>query len=394
MKQKTVYVLAAKRTAIGAFQGALSAIPAPRLAAVALKAALSEAKVEAKELEQVLMGCVLPAGIGQAPARQAAIFAGVPNSVPCTTVNKVCGSGMKALMLGTQSIETGESELVAVGGMENMSLTPFYLENARSGYRMGNQKLVDGMIKDGLWDPYQDFHMGNAGELCAREMHFTREAQDAYAIESFKRAQAAIAAGKFKAEIAPVEIPQKKGDPVLFSTDEGPAKAQFEKMPKLNPAFLKDGTITAANASTINDGAAVLILASEEYVQKKNLKPIAKIVSYASHAQAPEWFTTAPVKSTENALNRAGWKIEQVDLFEVNEAFAVVPMAFEKELKVSHDKVNVNGGAISLGHPIGSSGARILVTLIHALKDRNKKKGLAAICIGGGEGTSVAIELV
>lgn len=391
---KPVYVLSARRTPLGSFMGALSTVPAPRLGATAIAAALKDAGVKPEEVGQVYMGNVLSAGIGQAPARQAAIYAGIPKSVPATTVNKVCGSGMKALMLGAQSIETGESDLVVVGGMENMSQVPHYLEQSRGGYRMGHQKIVDGMIKDGLWDPYGDKHMGNCAELCASEMKFTREAQDAYAIESFKRAQEAIKSGKFKNEIAPVTIPQKKGDPLVVDTDEGPGKAQFDKMTKLQPVFQKDGTVTAANASTINDGAAALVLASEEYVKRTGVKPIAKLVSYASHAQEPEWFTTAPVQASRNALKRAGWSNADVDLWEVNEAFAVVAMAARKELELSDDRLNVHGGGVSLGHPIGASGARIVVTLLNALKSRGKKRGLASICIGGGEGTAVALELV
>lgn len=389
---KPVYVLAARRTPLGSFMGALSTVPAPKLGATAIEAALKDAGVKPDAVEQVYMGCVLSAGIGQAPARQAAIFAGLPKSVPCTTVNKVCGSGMKAVMLAAQSIETGEADLVVAGGMENMSLVPHYLEGTRSGFRMGHQKMVDGMIKDGLWDPYGDVHMGNCAELCAKEMKFSREEQDAYAIESFKRAQGAIKNGAFKAEIASVAIQQKKGDPVLVDTDEGPGKAQFDKMPKLSPVFQKDGTVTAANASTINDGAAALVLASEEYVKRTGAKPIAKLIGYASHAQAPEWFTTAPVEASRKALKKSGWDSKEVDLWEVNEAFAVVAMAARKELGIADEKLNVHGGGVSLGHPIGASGARILVTLVHALATQGKKKGLASICIGGGEGTAVTIE--
>ena len=391
---KPVYILAARRTPLGSFMGALASVSAPKLGATAIAAVLKDAGVNPKEVDQVYMGNVLSAGIGQAPARQASIYAGIPNSVPCTTVNKVCGSGMKALMLGAQSIETGESELVVVGGMENMSQVPHYLENSRGGFRMGHQKIVDGMIKDGLWDPYGDVHMGNCAELCAKEMGFTREAQDEYAIQSFKRSQEAIKSGKFKNEIAPVTITQKKGDPVLVDTDEGPAKAQFDKMPKLSPVFQKDGTVTAANSSTINDGAAALVLASEEYVKRTGVKPLAKIISYASHAQAPEWFTTAPVQASLNALKRAGWNKGDVDLWEVNEAFAVVAMAARKELELDNEKLNVHGSGVSLGHPIGASGARLVVTLVNALRTHGKKRGLASICIGGGEGTAVTVELV
>jgi acetyl-CoA C-acetyltransferase len=391
---KPVYILSARRTPVGSFMGALSSVPAPKLGATAIEAALKDAKVKPEDVSQVYMGCVLSAGIGQAPARQAALFAGLPKATPCTTVNKVCGSGMKAIMLAAQSIETGESEVVVAGGMENMSLVPHYLENSRGGFRMGNQKLVDGMIKDGLWDPYNDYHMGSAAELCAKEMGFTREAQDEYAVMSFKRAQDAIKSGKFKNEIASVQIAQKKGDPVVVDTDEGPFKAQFDKMSKLSPVFQKDGTITAANASTINDGASAVVLASEEYVKRTGAKPIAKIVAYSQHAQAPEWFTTAPVEATRKVLKKSGWDLKDVDLFEVNEAFAVVAMAARKELGLSDDKLNVHGGGVSLGHPIGSSGARLIVTLLHALESRGKHKGLASICIGGGEATALTVERI
>lgn len=390
---RPVYILSARRTPIGSFMGALSTVSSPKLGAVAIEAALKDAGVKASEVAQVYMGCVLQAGVGQAPARQAAIYAGIPKSVPATTVNKVCGSGMKALMLGAQSIETGEAELVVVGGMENMSQVPHYLEASRGGYRMGHQKIVDGMIKDGLWDPYGDKHMGNCAELCAKEYGFTREAQDDYAIQSFKRAQAAQKNGHFKTEIVPVTISSKKGD-VVVDADEGPAKAQFDKMTKLPPVFQKDGTVTAANASTINDGAAALVLASEEYVKRTGVKPLAKLVSYASHAQEPEWFTTAPAQAVRNALTRASWSKADVDLWEVNEAFAIVSMAAMKDLELDNERLNVHGGGVSLGHPIGASGARIVVTLVNALKTHGKKRGVGSICIGGGEATAVAVELV
>ncbi len=390
---KTVYVLSARRTPLGSFMGSLGGLSAPQLGAVAISAALKDSGVKPEQVEQVYMGCVLQAGIGQAPARQAAIFAGLPQSAAATTINKVCGSGMKAVMMAAQSIMTGESEVVVAGGMEAMSQVPHYLMGARGGYRMGHNQVVDGMIKDGLWDVYNDFHMGNAAELCAKEMKFTREAQDAYSIESFKRAQAAISSGAFKNEIAPVEVKGRKGDSVMVDTDEGPGKAQFDKMPGLKPAFDKNGTVTAANASTINDGAAALVLASEDFVKRNGLKPMARIVDFATHAQAPEWFTTAPVEAVRKCLKRAGWQTSDVDLFEVNEAFALVAMAAMQELKLEHSKVNVNGGGVSLGHPIGASGARILVTLIHALKARGKKRGVGTLCIGGGEGTALALEL-
>ncbi len=391
---KNVYILAARRTPFGSFMGQLSGFSTGKLGAMAIEAALKDSGVKGDQVEQVYMGCVLAANLGQAPARQAAIFAGLPKSVPCTTINKVCGSGMKAVMLAAQSIETGECEVVVAGGMENMSQVPFYLENARGGYRMGHQQMVDGMIKDGLWDVYNNYHMGSAAELCVKEMKFTREEQDAFAIESFKRAQDATKAGKFKAEIVPVSIPQKKGDAVLVDQDEGPFKAQFDKIPTLKPVFDKAGTVTAANASTINDGACALVLASEDFVKKNNLKPLAKIVAFAQHAQAPEWFTTAPVEAMKKVAKKSGWEMSAIDLFEVNEAFAVVAMAAQKEFSIPRDKLNVHGGAVSLGHPIGASGARILTTLIYALKDKGKKKGMASICIGGGEATALTLEIV
>lgn len=389
-----VVVLGAARTALGSFQGALSSIPAPQLGATAIRGALKRAGVAASEVNEVIMGNVLAAGIGQAPARQAAIKAGIPNSVPALTINKVCGSGMKAVMLGAQSIALGDSKVVVAGGMENMSLAPYLLPGARTGFRMGPQTSIDSMIHDGLWDPYNNQHMGNCGELCAKEHHFTREMQDAFAIDSFKRAQEAIKSGKFKGEIEPVEIAGRKGEVTLFETDEGPAKGNFEKIPTLKPVFDKAGTVTAANASTINDGAAALVIASGEYARGKGLKPVARIVSYGTHAQAPEWFTTAPAAAMRQAVERAGWKMNEIDLFEVNEAFAVVALAAEKDLGLSHDKVNVWGGGISLGHPIGASGARIIVTLISALRDRGLKRGLAGICIGGGEATAVCVEIM
>jgi acetyl-CoA C-acetyltransferase len=345
-------------------------------------------------VSEVMMGNVLTAGIGQAPARQAMIFAGIPTSVPAMTINKVCGSGMKAIMLGVQSIQTGESEIVVAGGQESMSNAPYLMPNARGGFRMGHAQVVDSMIQDGLWDPYNHQHMGSCGEICAKEYQFTREAQDAFAIESFKRAQKAQADGKFKNEIAPVTLTDAKGDGTLIENDEGPAKGKLDKIPGLKPVFDKGGTITAANASSINDGAAAMVLMSEDQARGRGLKPIARIVSQATFSQDPVWFTTAPAGAMKKALERAGWKAEQVDLFEVNEAFAVVAMAAMKDLSIPHEKLNVWGGAISLGHPIGASGARIVCTLISALKDRGLKRGLAGICIGGGEATALTVELI
>ncbi len=382
------------RTPIGSFQGALSSLSAPRLGAAAIEAALARASVPKDQVSEVIMGNVLTGGIGQAPARQALIFAGIPNTVPALTINKVCGSGMKALMLGHQAIQLGDSDVVVAGGQESMSNAPYLLPTARAGMRMGNQAAVDSMIHDGLWDPYNNQHMGNCGELCAREKNFTRQAQDEFAIESFKRAQRAQKEGFFKDEIAPVTLAGKKGESTVFDTDEGPSKVMFEKIPTLKPVFDKAGTVTAANASTLNDGAAALVLASSVRALKEGWKPLARIVSHGTNAQAPEWFTTAPAEAMRRAMKKAGWEMKDVDLFEVNEAFAVVAMAARDELKISMDRLNVWGGAIALGHPIGSSGARIVMTLVSALRRMGKKRGVAGICIGGGEGTAVCVEIL
>ena len=387
----STYILSARRTAVGGFQGTLATVPAPQLGATAIRAALGDAGVSAADVESCVMGNVLTAGVGQAPARQAALFAGLPNTTPCLTINKVCGSGLKAVMLASDEIRLGHFDLAVAGGQESMTLAPHLLEQSRAGYRMGAITATDSMVKDGLWDPYSNFHMGSAAELCVREYKFTREEQDAFAIESYRRAQAAIAAGHFKAQIAPVEI-KTKGDPVIVDSDENPGKARFDKMPGLKPAFEKDGTITAANASSLNDGGAALVLASEAAVKRRGLKPLARIVAHGTFAHDPKWFTTAPVTAIKRALDRAGLKIEDIDLFEINEAFAVVPMAAMRELKIPHDKVNVFGGAIAIGHPIGASGARILTTLVHALGTRQKKFGLATLCIGGGEGVALIVE--
>ncbi len=381
------------RTPFGSFQGALATVPAPRLGAAAIQAALERSQLKPEQVSEVILGNVLTAGVGQAPARQAAIYAGLPESVPCLTINKVCGSGMKAIMLGTQSLAMGDSEIVVAGGMENMSLAPYLLPGARSGLRMGDQPFIDSMIHDGLWDPYSNQHMGQCGELCAREKGFTREAQDAFAIESFKRAQKAWADGKFKYEVVPYKITSSKGETVV-ATDEGPSKVKFDKIPQLKPVFDKNGTVTAANASTLNDGAAALVLMTREKAQALGLKPLARIVASGTHAQKPEWFTTAPFGAMKNALAKAKWDAKDVDLFEVNEAFAVVTMSSMRDLSIPHEKMNVFGGAISLGHPIGASGARITMALITALKDRGLKRGVAGICIGGGEATALCIEVI
>ena len=385
-------ILSAARTPIGTFLGKLSSLPAPALGAAAIRAALERAGVKPEEIEQVIMGNVLQAGIGQAPARQASLKAGIPDSVPCITLHKVCGSGMRAVMDASNAIIAGEYELAVAGGMESMSNAPYLLERARSGYRMGNSILVDSMIKDGLWDPYKDVHMGNCAEMCAEKYKFTREEQDAFALESYKRAQNASKTCLFSEEIVPVEIPQKKGDPVRVDADEEPFAAPLEKMGSLKPAFQKDGTVTAANASKINDGAAALVVASEEKARRMNREPIARIVAYAGVAQAPEWFTTAPVGAIQKLLKKTGLSVSDIDLFEINEAFAAVAMAAIRDLDLDPARVNVRGGAVALGHPIGASGARILTTLIHALRKEKKKRGLAAICIGGGEATAMLVE--
>ena len=389
-----IVILSATRTPIGAFQGAYANVPAAKLGAAAIKAAVAQAGVNPADVTDCLMGNVLQAGQGQAPARQAAIYAGLPTSVRCVTVHKVCGSGMQTVIGASHFLAGGMGTVAVAGGMENMSLVPYLLPKARDGYRIGHQQVIDSMITDGLWDPYNNIHMGNCAEQCAAKYKFTREQQDAYAIESFKRANAAQKDGRFAQEITPVEITDAKGNVTKVEHDEGPAKVKYDKIPSLKPSFQKDGTITPANASSINDGAAALVLATAETAAAKGLKPIARLKGFGGHAQDPVWFTTAPVQATHNALKRAGWSVADVDLWEVNEAFAVVPMAFMQELGVSHDKLNVRGGAIALGHPIGCSGARILVTLIAALKERGLKRGVAAICIGGGEGLAACVELI
>jgi acetyl-CoA C-acetyltransferase len=390
---KEVVILSAQRTAIGSFMGTLSSVPAPRLGAHAIKKALEAAQVKPEMVQECIMGQVLTAGVGQAPARQAAIYAGLPQSVECLTINKVCGSGLKSVMLAGDSIQLGHADLIVAGGQENMSLAPHLLENVRSGYRMGSSQLVDSMIKDGLWDPYNNMHMGNCGEICAKEFNFSREAQDEFAIESYKRAQQAQKDGLFKNEIVPMEVTAGK-QTVLVDSDEEPTKARFDKIPELRPAFDKAGTITAANASKINDGAAALVLASSDYAKSKSLKPLAKIISYASFAQDPKWFTTAPAGAIKKALTRANLKANDIDLWEINEAFAVVTMAAIKEFSLDAKRVNVSGGAIALGHPIGASGARVLTTLLHSLEQKNLKRGLATLCIGGGEGAALIVERI
>lgn len=389
-----VYIVSATRTPIGAYLGSLSSLTAPQLGATVIKAALERAKIAPDQVNEVLMGNVLSAGIGQAPARQALRYAGLPDSVPAVTVSKVCGSGLQALVFGAKSIALGDSEVVVAGGMESMSNVPYYLDKARGGYRMGNGTLVDGMIHDGLWDPYANVHMGVCGDKCAAEYKVSREAQDEFAKDSFRKALAAQKEGLFDAEITPVAVPQRKGDPVVVKQDEGPAKGDPAKMGGLRPAFTKDGTVTAANASSINDGASALVLASEAAVKKHGLSPIARITGYDGAAQAPEWFTTAPAKAMDKLLTKLSLTPNDIDLVEINEAFAVVAMVSAQLSKIDPAKVNVRGGAVALGHPIGASGARIVTTLLHALEHQKKKRGLASICIGGGEALAMVVERV
>lgn len=386
-----VVIASACRTPIGSFLGSLATLSAPRLGAIVVEEAIRRANLKKTDIQEVILGNVLTAGIGQAPARQAALFAGLPESVECMTINKVCGSGLKAVMLGSQAIQTGDTDVIVAGGMESMSNVPYYVERARTGLRLGHSQLVDGMIKDGLWDVYNDFHMGNAAEICAKECTIPREAQDEFAVMSYKRAQSATNEGRFKDEIVAVKIQGKKGEE-LVDKDEEPFKTNFDKIPKLKPAFQKDGTVTAANSSKINDGAAALVVMSGDRARALGVRPIARIVAQASSAKKPEWFTTAPADVITKVLKKANLRISDVDLFEINEAFAVVTIAVSKIVGLGFDNVDVNGGAVALGHPIGASGARILVTLLNALKQRNKKRGLAAICIGGGEASAVIVE--
>ena len=391
---KDVLIVAGARTPIGAFQGDLAAVPAPQLGAIAIRAALERARVPADAVGEVYMGCVLPAGQGQAPARQASIRAGIPSSVGAVTVNKVCGSGLKAVVLGGNAIVAGEHEVVVAGGMESMTNSPYLIPKAREGLRLGHGQLIDSLIHDGLWDAYGNVHMGECGELCAREHKITRADQDAYAAESYRRAQRAEAEGKFRSEIVPVEVPQRKGPPKVVSSDEGPRRGDPDKLSGLKPAFQKDGTITAGNASSINDGAAAVVLASVDVVAARGLTPVARVVGSAGHAQAPEWFTTAPAGAIGRLLAKIGWRAADVDLWEINEAFAVVSLINNRMLDLDPARVNVWGGAVALGHPIGASGARLLVTLMSALRDAGKRRGVASLCIGGGEGIALAVEML
>jgi acetyl-CoA C-acetyltransferase len=391
---KEVYIVSAVRTPMGSFNGSLSTIPATKLGATAIKSALNKINLDPKHVQEVIMGNVLQAGEGQAPARQASIFAGISDSVPCTTVNKVCASGMKAISMAAQSILAGDNDVVVAGGMENMSAVPHYLPNSRNGQKLGNITMLDGLVNDGLTDVYNNYHMGNAAELCAKECNITREDQDEFAIESYKRSAKAWENGWFNNEVIPVEIPQRKGDSIVFDHDEEYKAVSFDKIPTLRPVFQKEGSVTAANASTINDGASAVILMSGEKVKELGLTPIAKIRSYADAAQKPEWFTTAPSKALPRALEKAGLSYADVDFYEINEAFSVVAIANNQEMGLDPAKVNVHGGAVSLGHPLGSSGSRIIVSLINVLKQHGGKIGAAAICNGGGGASAMVIELV
>ena len=392
--QRQSVIVAAKRTPIGAFQGNLSSVLAPKLGAIAIKAVVEETGIDKSQINEVIMGNVLSAGIGQAPARQASIQAGLPNSVEALTINKMCGSGLKAVMLADQAIRCGDTEVVIAGGMESMSNAPYLLKNARSGQRLGHDKMIDSLIHDGLWDAYNDTHMGNCAEMLSKERNYSREAQDEFAVTSYKRAQTAQAEGVFDSEIVPVKIPQRKGDSVFISEDEEPSKARFDKIPTLQPVFEKDGAITAANASKLNDGAAVILVMSEEKAIKLRLTPIARIVAQASAAHEPEWFTTAPGKAIGKVLEKANLSTNDIDLWEINEAFSAVTMAAIDDFKIDPAKVNIYGGAVAIGHPIGASGARIFTTLMNGMTRTETKYGLATLCIGGGEASALILEKV
>jgi len=390
---KEVYIVSAARTAMGSFGGSLSSVPATKLGTAAVKGAISKAGIRPDAINEVFMGNVIAANLGQAPARQTALAAEIPNTVPCTTVNKVCSSGMKSVMLAAQSIMLGDNDCVVAGGMENMSQVPHYVPNMRNGLKLGNGKLIDGLVNDGLWDVYNNYHMGNAAELCSSEMEFTREEQDRFAIQSYERSAKAWENGKFDNEIVPVEIKTRKGN-IVVDKDEEYKNVKFEKIPTLRPVFQKEGTVTAANASTINDGASALILMSKEKAEELGVKPIAKLVGYADAAHEPEWFTTAPTKAIPAAIEKAGLDASDIDFYEINEAFSVVALAAIKTLGLDEAKVNVNGGGVSLGHPLGSSGSRIIVTLLNVLAQNNAKYGVAGICNGGGGASAVVVEMM
>ncbi len=388
---KEVVILSAQRTAIGSFLGSLKDLTSPKLGAIAIQSALSRSGVSASEIEECLMGCVLTAGVGQAPARQASIFSGLPHSVKATTLNRVCGSGLRTVMWGSQIIQCGDAEVLVAGGMENMSRAPYLLDKGREGYRLGNGKLIDSMIQDGLWDVFNNLHMGDCAELCAKEKNISRSEQDQFAIESYQKAQAAISQGKFNDEITGIEVTIGK-EKKLFDKDEEPFKAKLDRMGDLKPVFQKEGTVTAGNASSLSDGASALVLASADFAKARGLKPLAKVIAQVSHAQAPEWFTTAPIGAIEKLLLKANLKTSDIDLFEINEAFSLVALTCIKELGLDSKKVNIRGGAVALGHPIGASGARILTTLIHALRAEGKRYGVATLCIGGGEASALLVE--
>lgn len=392
--QRQSVIVAAKRTPIGAFQGNLSSVLAPKLGAIAIKAVVEETGIDKTQINEVIMGNVLSAGIGQAPARQAAIYAGLPNSVEALTINKMCGSGLKAVMLADQAIRCGDAEVVIAGGMESMSNAPYLLQDARSGQRLGHGKMIDSLIHDGLWDAYNDTHMGNCAEMLSKERNYTREAQDKFAVTSYKRAQTAQAEGVFDSEIVPVKVSQRNGDSIFISEDEEPGKARFDKIPTLRPVFEKDGAITAANASKLNDGAAVILVMSWEKANKLGLTPIARIVAQVSSAHEPEWFTTAPGKAIGKVLEKANLSTNDIDLWEINEAFSAVTMAAIDDFKINPAKVNIYGGAVAIGHPIGASGARIFTTLMNGMTRTETKYGLATLCIGGGEASALIVEKV
>jgi len=392
--QRQSVIVAAKRTPVGAFQGNLSSVSAPNLGAVVIKALVEETGIDPSQIDEVILGNVLAAGLGQAPARQAALYSGLPQTIEALTINKMCGSGLKAVMLADQVIRSGDADVVIAGGMESMSNAPYLLPNARDGQRLGHGKMIDSMIHDGLWDAYNDKHMGTCAEMLSKDRNFTREAQDEYAVSSYKRAQIAQAKGVFNSELVPVEIPQRKGDPVLVSEDEEPGKARFDKIPALRPAFEKEGAITAANASKLNDGAAAILIMSEDKATELELKPLARIVAQASAAHEPEWFTTAPGKAIRKVLENANLSADDIDLWEINEAFSAVTMAAIDDYKIDPAKVNIYGGAVAIGHPIGASGARIFTTLLNGMNRTGAKYGLATLCIGGGEASALIVEKI
>ena len=392
--QRQSVIVAAKRTPVGAFQGNLSSVSAPNLGAVVIKALVEETGIDPSQIDEVILGNVLAAGLGQAPARQAALYSGLPQTIEALTINKMCGSGLKAVMLADQVIRSGDADVVIAGGMESMSNAPYLLPNARDGQRLGHGKMIDSMIHDGLWDAYHDKHMGTCAEMLSKDRNFTREAQDEYAVSSYKRAQIAQAKGVFNSELVPVEIPQRKGDPVLVSEDEEPGKARFDKIPALRPAFEKEGAITAANASKLNDGAAAILVMSEDKATELGLKPLARIVAQASAAHEPEWFTTAPGKAIRKVLKNANLSADDIDLWEINEAFSAVTMAAIDDYKIDPAKVNIYGGAVAIGHPIGASGARIFTTLLNGMNRTGAKYGLATLCIGGGEASALIVEKI